>query len=60
MRLKVHAYTVLAGRKPQWRFQEKWIGDEFSIPERNPHSAKFHQAVRWCAFTLTHTQYDLI
>jgi len=45
MRLKTIAYTLLGGKKREWRFQERWIGDELSIPEKNSKSDQFQRQV---------------
>ena len=45
VRMKTVAMTILQGRKKNWRFQDRWLGDELGKPEHNKSAASFEQVV---------------
>lgn len=45
VRMKTVAMTILQGRKKNWRFQDRWLGDELAKPEHNKSAASFEQSL---------------
>ena len=46
VRLKTIAQTQLKGKKKNWLFQDRWIGDEMADSRRNSKAAQFIKSVR--------------
>lgn len=52
VRLKTIAYTLLGGRKTQWHFNERWIGDELSMTQYNSKASQYIKQVNYKGDTL--------